>query len=40
MDDKIIIQAIVNKIKAGKLTLNEVPELYKAQVEAILNEGV
>jgi hypothetical protein len=28
-----------NAIKLGKLTLDDVPTEYKAQVEAILNEG-
>jgi len=39
MDVKIIIQTFVNAIKSGKLTLENVPTDYKAQVEAKLNEG-
>ena len=36
MNELIIIQAFVNAIKSGKLTLDDVPEIYKAQVtEAI-----
>ena len=30
---------LIDAIKSGKLTLDDVPTEYKAQVEAILNEG-
>ncbi len=36
MDEKLIIDLFIAKIKSGKLTLDDVPEIYKAQVtEAI-----
>ena len=38
MNELIIIQAFVNAIKSGKLTINDVPTDYKVQVETILNE--
>ena len=38
MNELIIIQAFVNAIKSGKLTLDDVPTDYKVQVETILNE--
>ena len=36
MDDKIIIQTFVNAIKSGKLTLDDVPTNYKAQVTEVI----
>jgi len=34
----IKIQAFVNAIKAGKLTINDVPLVYRAEVEKALGE--
>jgi hypothetical protein len=34
-----IIKFYVRRIKAGKMTLEEVPELWRAQVEEALNAG-
>jgi len=33
-----IIQAMVNKIKAGIWTINDVPEIYKESVQKALDE--
>jgi len=35
----IKIQAFVNAIKAGKLKLEDVPEIYRAEVETALAEN-
>ena len=36
MDEKLIIDLFVAKIKAGKLTINDVPVEYRERVLALL----
>ena len=36
MDEKLIIDLFVAKIKAGKLTIDDVPVEYKEKVQALL----
>lgn len=33
MDEKLIIQTIIDKINKGELTLEQVPEVWKIKVE-------
>ena len=34
---EIIVQGFVDRIKAGKMTLAQVPEVYREEVEALLD---
>ncbi len=33
----IIIKTLVERIKAGLMTIDEIPEIYKAKVQELLN---
>jgi hypothetical protein len=39
MDNTIIIQALVKAVKDGKMTLEQVPEAYRTEVESEVNGG-
>jgi hypothetical protein len=39
MNDKLIIEAFVKAIKENRITLDKVPENYKAQVKALIKEA-
>jgi len=38
MDNIIIIASLVQAVKDGRMTLQDVPEIYRQQVEDELNE--
>ena len=37
---EIIVAGFVERVKAGKMTLAQVPEVYREEVEALLNNVV
>ena len=37
---EIIVQGFVERVKAGKMTLEQVPEVYREEVEALLEDNV
>ena len=40
MSREIIVQGFLDRIKVGKMTLEQVPEVYREEVEALLNNVV
>ena len=40
MSRDIIVQGFLDRIKAGKMTLAQVPEVYREEVEALLDNVV
>jgi hypothetical protein len=39
VEDKLIIEALVKAIKNNDIALDDVPQVYKAQVEALIKEA-
>jgi len=38
MEEQLIIETIVKSVQDGLITINQVPEVYREQVQALLEE--
>ena len=38
MDNKIVIKLFIERVASGAMMIEQVPEIYKAQVQELLNE--
>jgi hypothetical protein len=36
--DEILIKALYNRVEAGQMTIEQVPEIYREQVQIIIDE--
>ena len=38
IDKDIVVNALYNRIKAGQLTIEQVPQAYQAEVQALIDK--
>ena len=39
IDKDIVVNALYNRIKAGQLTIEQVPQAYQAEVQALIDKN-
>lgn len=39
IDKDIVVNALYNRIKAGQMTVEQVPEAYRAEVQALIDKN-